>query len=83
MDKHTLPIKIPSPASGPSAWRALLLIVAHDGFNHISKWFLHQVDVRWGELYPGMMYPDENGVINPKSYTVVNDLVVDADGSEK
>lgn len=71
---HNLPIKFPNPKRGPSLWRALLLIAAHDGFKHISQWIFHQVTIRWGELYPGMMFPDEQGLIQPTmSYTDVKE----------
>lgn len=62
---HKLPINFPDPPSGPSMWRALLLIVAHDGYSAVSKWIHAQVLARWEELYPGMMFPDEKGSINP------------------
>jgi hypothetical protein len=80
---HNLPIKFPDPQRGPSLWRALLLIAAHEGFKHISQWIFHQVTIRWGELYPGMMFPDEQGVIRPMSYTDVKDQNKDVDYNEK
>ena len=62
-------------------WRAVLLIVAHDGFKHISQWVFQQVTIRWAELYPGMMFPNEVGEIHPIIYTDVNEQERD-DGSD-
>jgi len=70
---HNLPIKFPNPPSGPSLWRGLLLIAAHDGYKHISQWIFQQITIRWGELYPGMMFPDEQGIIHPIIYTDVKE----------